>query len=987
MTALTPSRNSAFALVITLIMLVLASILALSLLNTASTERTSATSVRDRYQAVLAVQNGFEAAKRALSTDGSGSPITKDDTFFVTRALPSPIPNPTPPANAEDTLAHYYFIGRSAANTATINYYPLFSGGTQQTLGPAVQPTGPNNTNTAVNLPSLLPDPSPSPTASPASLLPKVTTQWINVVDPQASPSPGPMLRYCYWIEDLGGYIDAKVTGNSSGPSSSHTRDTTVMQPLIDAGKAQPTWLIAAWTLFNPASNDPKGGPQQQYNQSITGQRGLLATSDIVRQAMANPSPSPNASPSPPLSDLSKAARHVIAGTKPDSEQLIVPYGVSAHATPGATPWYPNAGKSKVDINARIAAKDVTGIADAIKTNLPEWATTRRGGISSDDIYRKNIAANIVGYAPPGATPSTPINYTPLIDPASGDPSVMGSNYRGAGAFPLVSEFYDLVLYTKADWCDSSKTDHCAWFTRQIFVELWNMTDQTVTGTVNFKDNYFHPTNLGLYTYTFGTDPSQLPHGSTATCAGTCGQQTVTLGPNEYQVVSFGTWSYVLNDGPIFISDGPLTMSADSTSTYELYWNGVLVDYPHGKIVHSLKSIRDSGTTSQRYKWTGAIPGFTYSSGGSLIDSLGDPRSSFYNTASEAASSYDTSGSMWGRNRIYGATSANSYYEAMPSAWPDEGPLSPTPGPPYPHDSTVGPNQTITVLPFPKPANAPASQPQFAPVHVSTNNGSLKSITELANVFDPGQWFISPTRPSNSWFVWADITSSTAADSRYGGGMSLRIGRPEFTRFDQDGSRASQVLDTFSVGTRRETQGLVNLNTATRETLRALGSGLLLNRDSAIQPVSLQSSFDPPYSAAQADKFADAVIFTRDTKPFVSPSQLAQIKDASGRAFFGNVSEWDPNQTPPQTPPTQWNNAAATEYFSRIFDLASVRSRNFRVFVTGQYVDPRVLDSNGNPKVLAASKKVYQVFLNPNRDATTGAIGTPTIDVTYEHDL
>ena len=509
MTASRASNSSAFALVITLIMLILASVLALSLLTSASTERNSAKATQDRYQAVLAAQNGLEAAKRALTTDGSGNQITNDDTFFVTRALPSPVPNPTPPANAEDTLPHYYFIGRSAANTASINYYPLFSGGTQQTLGPGVQPTGPNSTNTAINLPALLPDPSPSPTASPASLLPKVTTQWINVVDPQASPSPGPMLRYCYWIEDLGGYIDAKVTGNSAGPGSSHTRDTTVMQPLIDAGKAQPTWLIAAWTLFSPASNDPKASPQQQYNQSITAQRGLLATSEIVRQAMANPSPSPNASPTPSLSDLSKAARHVIAGTKPDSEQLIVPYGVSAHATPGATPWYPNAGKPKVDINARIAAKDVTGIADAIKTNLPEWAATRRGGISSDDVYRKNIAANIVGYAPQGATPSSPpsspINFTPLVDPATGSPSAMGSNYRGAGAYPLVSEFYDLVLYQKADWCDSSQTDHCGYFTRQTFVELWNMTDQTITGTINFKNNFSNPVELGNYKYSLGS--------------------------------------------------------------------------------------------------------------------------------------------------------------------------------------------------------------------------------------------------------------------------------------------------------------------------------------------------------------------------------------------------------------------------------------------------------------------------------------------------
>jgi len=46
--------------------------------------------------------------------------------------------------------------------------------------------------------------------------------------------------------------------------------------------------------------------------------------------------------------------------------------------------------------------------------------------------------------------------------------------------------------------------------------------------------------------------------------------------------------------------------------------------------------------------------------------------------------------------------------------------------------------------------------------------------------------------------------------------------------------------------------------------------------------------------------------------------------------------------------------------FAKIYNLATTRSRNFRVFVTGQ-----ALDKNNN--VLSTVTKVYQVFIKPNR--------------------
>src|SRR5439155_27291380 len=79
-----------FALVVTLIMLVLAAVTVVALLSNASLDRGTAKSGEDRYQAELATQNGLEAAKKALlaSPDFGGAtpPVTQGDGFLVVRA-------------------------------------------------------------------------------------------------------------------------------------------------------------------------------------------------------------------------------------------------------------------------------------------------------------------------------------------------------------------------------------------------------------------------------------------------------------------------------------------------------------------------------------------------------------------------------------------------------------------------------------------------------------------------------------------------------------------------------------------------------------------------------------------------------------------------------------------------------------------------------------------------------------------------------------
>jgi hypothetical protein len=200
--------------------------------------------------------------------------------------------------------------------------------------------------------------------------------------------------------------------------------------------------------------------------------------------------------------------------------------------------------------------------------------------------------------------------------------------------------------------------------------------------------------------------------------------------------------------------------------------------------------------------------------------------------------------------------------------------------------------------------------------------------------------------------------------------------------------RAWQLLDLFSSKTSStnftSTAGLVNLNTASRDVLRSLAVGILQNRDSAIQPASLLNNLYPPTATGanvkQADLFADAVI---NSRPLLSTSALSAMRDCgqnipcSGQPpqpFFGNPNQYNGST---QAAPTEWNDPGREELFAKIYNLATTRSRNFRVFVTGQS-----LDKNG--RVLSTVTKVYHVFIKPNRDSITGAIQSQQVQIKYE---
>jgi hypothetical protein len=279
------------------------------------------------------------------------------------------------------------------------------------------------------------------------------------------------------------------------------------------------------------------------------------------------------------------------------------------------------------------------------------------------------------------------------------------------------------------------------------------------------------------------------------------------------------------------------------------------------------------------------------------------------------------------------------------------------------------------------PGTHPPAESIKAPIFLS-NSGTYSSITEFGHIFDPIQWrpvafWPSGSKPASSAAtatIWKDAWKSIMqADSNYGDASTLRIGSAEFKQFDKDDSRASQLMDLFAVSDRIDTRGLINLNTASREALRALAAGIQISSDPAITPTTVFGPVSNSPTAAQADVFANAVLASR---PLLTRSQLSGIltnpADTTSK-LFGNATQWSAGG------PTEWTDTAREEYFARMFNLATVRSRNFRVFVTGQS-----LDKNG--RVLSTVSRVFQVHLNPTRDST-GKITSQRVQTTYEKDI
>ena len=276
-------------------------------------------------------------------------------------------------------------------------------------------------------------------------------------------------------------------------------------------------------------------------------------------------------------------------------------------------------------------------------------------------------------------------------------------------------------------------------------------------------------------------------------------------------------------------------------------------------------------------------------------------------------------------------------------------------------------------------------------------NGPMTNVLELGNIYDPILW---------RRLIDGNITSRSTNDPRFGGGNTLRIGRPEHPRFawtnisSQDPSipnmqmSAAALLDLFCLSNRFDEGGKINLNTAPAPVLRALAGGIYLRSDPALLTGGTTGGTNFSIPPAMAEAFAQGVMRFRAQYPFYSPSQLAFISTTNDwsdmedswptNAVFGNtnaiflVTNSVNTLTSTSLGITGWNDQAAEEWFAKIFKLSTVYSRNFRVYVIAQKATTN--SSGAFIGVGPVVRKYYNLLMREaGTDKGDGAGATPII--------
>jgi hypothetical protein len=468
-------------------------------------------------------------------------------------------------------------------------------------------------------------------------------------------------------------------------------------------------------------------------------------------------------------------------------------------------------------------------------------------------------------------------------------------------------------------------------------------------------------------------------------------ERKIVLEGNEHRVIRMGSVKYKIDvgaDDPDVWIPSPIPVNSDQNPWAEcrLLWNGELVDWA--------RELEHFGTTiALGSRATEKTLGSSYGTvRGGFRNGNGDIRHSYYAKSSQNKSTFPGNYSPNRRNvrwaTIYSRNPNTPYGRVLPSEWPDGG-----------HDASFRKSTfTVTSDELLRPDDdkfmddPPTPEPAKAPSRIS-NFGVFYSETEWGNVYDPVMW----SRPGSGPQLedWPrELEDGVQPSDALGGGSTLRIGRAEHELFSpkdepRPGLEAARLLDLFHVGMPysdlpREREGdlvmrsgHVNINTAPRGVLRALVAGELEtdpeigieagghDKSETLAPRVFSLSMSPPREDEEADIVADAIIAGR---PYGSVSEVANvIHQDTERRVFGNL------EFIPRGKNIQWSDPAAEECFARLYNSATVRSRNFRVHVVGQAVRGT---GAGNYKVLSTRRKVFRVFCDPGERDRDGTIGT-----------
>lgn len=762
------------------------------------------------------------------------------------------------------------FIGSGAnQTTGNFSYTPLFS----------------TTTNISANITSIVTNGIPTTTVASGTVFTNTLPGNLTVTSPQVTwigltNSAGQTTaRFAFWVEDLGGRVDLSVAGtNHSSPAARRPSGTNASE-------------IAVWSFFN---NTATSAVSTAANNLTTNRANLLTPATI---RLAESTVTTNQ-----LAEFAVRLRH------DTNEPEVIPYGFG----------YTNAGQTKADINSFVATGNVMGLAGVINTNLPQFGTSRRGGLA-DTVgnYTATIAASAIDYADSDSTPTVQTN---------------APRYRGVDSTPFTT-----ILYNKYDWYATGNSSIS--MRLSTFVQLWNVSSQNATG--NFSITQINNDVLDGIGWSRGTN--------------TLSTNNLSMLPNEIRVIGF-TENLTIPTGAFPVTSTTITVSTNNSFLFSTQWNGGIVDELRTGAERERRNIRLQTTppvSSRPPSWAGFLPGLRDADSTTTnTQPTGDPRSTFYITSRFLAQDYDTR-TAWGGMAVMRPMPGR--FLTQPWLWADSITNTSISSPPPTDSSNLDEfASTTTAL----TNNSSWGSTNHAPQRIS-NSGSFLRVTELGNIYDPAQWHYSGY-PSNS------IPTNAAANSRYGGGFSLRIGRPEHPLFTNDGRRAAQLLDILAAGPTvgngtviNPVAGRININTASTNALRALAAGVFHTNDPILAPSG--TNFVPPAAAVTA--FVNGVLTNRiHRRPFFSTADLSML------ATNTNSASWPTNAVfgnPALLGATLWSDAAAEEWFAKVLPLSTVRSRNFLVHLVAQTLTP-----NSTPSVLAEQRRVYQVFIQPIRSAS-----------------
>jgi hypothetical protein len=621
-----------------------------------------------------------------------------------------------------------------------------------------------------------------------------------------------------------------------------------------------------------------------------------------------------------------------------------IPY-VPISSTP---PYYPTNRGYRKYLLTDLTPGGQSEIAATIQTNFPNFAS-RAGGMNTT-LYINALAANIVDYAD--------------ADSAATITNVGGVNAVGYDSYPLLTHIYDRFV------CITNGINPPT-ISLTTFLQFWNPASSaapSATNTINYRLN----DTIDSVVFTTGTNTNSAP-----------------------LLASIWTTNLTIPSMPansVYITNISRTINIPNNRTNPSYlwanFRTVWINSNASASAVALASVSNSITVSIGTKTNLTLrsgyfrPGFRLTNNATNFAGvvlglkgqgagtpgvagkiLADPRMNNYITLNNGVGGYT--------NTFWGAYPSETNI-VNPSIWPDG------------TSSNV-----LSSLGF---TNADNTPPSFlgitnlldpAPCKIS-NSGSYTNICELGNIFDPMQWRPNGPIANANNYVNTNITSAWTADAQYGGGSTLRIGRPEHSRFaftnlggtypvPSLGTSAAGLLDLFCTTNVYDWAGKININTAPPPVLAALAGGITLKAGNYSPPA--------PVNADMIQAFTNGVVKFRQTYPFITPSQLAFISsDYGNSATF--TSSWpsnavfSANATGGLNGPTAINDQGREEWFSKIYNLTCVQSFNYRIYVVAQ-----LTDTNGNPKG-AIMRKYYNLYLNnnsPNESGGNPDLSTPSI--------